>query len=96
LDIEAGEMVEKELDTLVSRRDIARRETEGERAREELWAESVRRHNARVGETRRLERLAYHEGQARRLSSTLEALIAHHGAEAERYRSNGHHEEESA
>jgi hypothetical protein len=59
---------------------------------EELWKESVRRYYARCGEEERLERLRYHEGQIRRLGATLEALIAHHEAEAEKYRENGHHE----
>jgi hypothetical protein len=67
---------------------------EGEQAREELWAGSVRDYHARQSDERRLERLHYHEGQARRLSNTLEALVAYHEAEAEKYR-NGHHEEES-
>jgi hypothetical protein len=62
--------------------------------REALWAASVRAHNARLEEDRRLELLHYHEGQARRLSNTLEALVAHHEAQAQKYR-NGH-EEESA
>jgi len=57
--------------------------------REDLYMESVRAFNTRQGETARLERLEYHEGQARRLSNTIESLVAHHLAEAARYR-NGH------
>ena len=81
-----GEMVEAELDAMIRRRDEKRRQTEGERLEEALWAESVRAYNARVGEDKRQARLEYHEGQARRLSSTLEALVAYHEAEAEKYR----------
>jgi hypothetical protein len=92
--VERGEMVEKELDTLITRRDTERRKTEGERHVEELWMESVRRYNARVGEQQRLARLEYHEGQARRLGSTLAALVRYHEAEAERYRDG--YEERSA
>jgi hypothetical protein len=91
VDITRGEMVEADLDRLIDKRDTERRKTEGERAREQLWVESVRRHNARLEDDRRLERLHYHEGQVRRLSSTLEALVAYHEAEAEKYR-NGHEE----
>ena len=66
-----------------------------EEEREELWRVSVAAYNVRMAEERRLERLEYHEGQAARLSNTLEALVRYHEAEAERYRTNGH-EEESA
>ncbi len=42
----AGEKAERDLDVLIAKRDKARRSDEAERAREELWQESVRRHNA--------------------------------------------------
>src|SRR5919202_4669797 len=47
LDIAKGEAVEYELDAIVRRRHDQRVQSEGERAREQLWAESVRRYNAR-------------------------------------------------
>ena len=81
-----GEMVESKLDAFIARSDEERRRTQGERDREALWEASVRAYQARCGEDRRLARLEYHEGQARRLSSTLEALVAYHEAEAEKYR----------
>jgi hypothetical protein len=84
-----GEMAESSIDAFISKRDKERRQTEGERAREELWKESVRAHNARCGDEQRLARLRYHEGQAIRLGRTLGALIRFNRAEAERYR-NGH------
>jgi hypothetical protein len=90
VDIAKGEATEKELDALIRRRHDQRVQTDGERAREALWQESVRRYNARLEADERLERLHYHEGQARRLSSTLEALVAYHRGEAEKYRQNGH------
>jgi hypothetical protein len=93
VDIAKGEMVEAELDAMIRRQDERRRQSEGERAAEALWVESVRRYNARCGEEERLERLEYHEGQIRRLSIPLEALIARHEAEAEKYRENGHTDE---
>jgi hypothetical protein len=90
VDISRSEQVETDLDRLIERRDTERRETEGERLEEELWQESVRRYNTRCGEEERQERLEYHEGQIRRLSITLEVLIARHEREAQKYRANGH------
>lgn len=87
-----GEMAESSIDAFIAKRDKQRRQTEGERAREKLWAQSVRAYNARCGEERRQELLEYHEGQAARLSNTLEALIRYHRAEAEKYR-NGQEEQ---
>ena len=92
MDISRSEQVETDLDRLIERRDTERRKSEGERAREQLWVESVRRYNARLQADERLERLHYHEGQIRRLSNTLGSLVAYHEAEAEKYR-NGHHKE---
>jgi hypothetical protein len=89
VNIAKGERVEGELDAFISKRDKERRQSEGERAREELWQKSVREHNARCGDEQRLARLRYHEGQAIRLGRTLGALIRFNRAEAERYR-NGH------
>jgi hypothetical protein len=70
-------------------------ELSAEQAREALWASSVRAHQRRIAEERRAELLAWHEGQAARLSNTLGTLIAYHQAEAARYR-NGHEEDVSA
>jgi hypothetical protein len=47
VDISRSEQVETDLDRLIERRDTERRKSEGERAAEELWQASVRRHNAR-------------------------------------------------
>ncbi len=98
MDITRGEQVEAELDAFISKRHEQRvaSEAEGEREREELWQASVRAHNARCGDEQRLERLRWHEGQARRLSNTLGSLVAYHEGEAEKYRQNGHDKERSA
>jgi hypothetical protein len=48
-----GEATEKELDAMI-RRHNQRVPSEGERVAEELWAESVRRYNARQEEEHRL------------------------------------------
>ena len=81
------------MDRLVEKRHEWRVVEEGERCVEDLWQVSVRRYQQRTGEARRLALLEYHEGQAARLSSTLGALVRYHEAEAEKYRENGHHEE---
>jgi hypothetical protein len=47
VDISRGEMVESDLDRLIERRDTERRKSEGERAREQLWVESVRCYHER-------------------------------------------------
>jgi hypothetical protein len=60
--------------------------TTADEKREELWRASVRAYHARRSDEKRLEYLAYHENQARRLSNTLGALVAYHRAEAEKYR----------
>jgi hypothetical protein len=83
-----GGATEKELDILITRRHNARVRDVGERAAEEMWAESERRH----AESRREVQAAL---QAARMSAVLEALIGHHQSEAEKYRENGHHEEDS-
>ncbi len=84
-----GEQVEHELDGLITRRHGARVAEEGHRPSEELWAASERTYFAHQAEEQRRERLAYHEGQAVRLSSTLADLVAFHKAEAEKYLPKG-------
>jgi ABC-type phosphonate transport system ATPase subunit len=83
-DIARGEAVEKELDVFVSRRDTKRRESEGERAVEELWQVSERLHDADRRESLRSAWCAFHRDQADRLRRNLAALVAHHEAEAEK------------
>ena len=53
-------------------------------AREEMWAESVRRHEARRREENRAEWCEYHRAAAERAKRTLEALIRDHEAAAQR------------
>jgi hypothetical protein len=90
-----GGAVEKEVDLMIRRRDDKRRETEGERRVRELWAESEARHADKRREENRLAWCTFHEDQAARHRAVLEALIGHHQAAAEKYRENGHHEEDS-
>jgi hypothetical protein len=85
-DIAAGESAERELDRFVSSRYEKRARSEGHRPSEELWAASERAYFARRESQSCLELLTFHEGQAARLSGALGALVAHHQAEAEKYR----------
>ena len=85
-DIATGEKVEHELDAFIRKRDKERRRTEGERPEEEAWKESVRRYEAaRDAHLPQEWPARYHIAQAVRYKATLEALVAHHEAEAEKY-----------
>jgi hypothetical protein len=92
VDISRSEQVETDLDRLIERRDTERRKSKGERVAEELWAESVRRYNARQ-ET--AHRAAWHEYEMR-LYRIHAGLAAEHLARAERLEASeaGHHEED--
>jgi hypothetical protein len=84
VDIARSEAVEADLDRLIERRS---RKGEVDRdEQEELWKASVARHNARRDEEMRAAWCEHHQGQAARLRTTLEALIAAHEEQAERYR----------
>jgi hypothetical protein len=54
VDLSRSEQVETDLDRLIEKLHDQRALSEGERAAEELWAESVRRYNARQEEEHRL------------------------------------------
>jgi hypothetical protein len=87
VDIARGEMVEKELNAM-----IERRSRKGEVDTDEYdpgYMESVRRYNARRREEMRAEWCEHHQGQAVRLRTTLEALIADHEQQAEKYLPKG-------
>lgn len=82
MDVAQGERAEAELDAFIERR--SRKGDVDPDEREELWKESVRRYTARRREEMRAAWCEHHQGQAARLRTTLEALIARHEAEAER------------
>ena len=82
-----GELVKKELDTL-----IERRSRKGDVDLDEIepgYVESVRRFNVRREQEMRAEWCEHHQGQAVRLRATLQALIEHHERETERYLPKG-------
>ena len=77
-----GEIVEAELDRLIARRSAKEPDPD---EREELWQRSVRAYNARRNEEMRAAWYEYHRGQAARHRAILEALIASHEEQAEKY-----------
>jgi hypothetical protein len=81
-DIAPGAQVDGELDRFIALRHEKRVAEEGERAQEEAWAESERKHAAKQRQQARLEWHLHHTDQAERLRNTLESLIAHHEEQA--------------
>ena len=86
MDVTRGEIVEAELDRLITKRHDRRGLEEVERPALEAWQESEIRYEARRSEEMRAAWCEHHQGQAARLRATLEALIADHEEQAERYR----------
>ena len=82
MDIARGELVEKELDQMIERR--SRRKDPEEES--ELWKASVGAYTAHKREEMRAAWCEHHQGQAARLRTALEELIANHEQQAERYR----------
>jgi hypothetical protein len=83
-DIASGAQVDGEIDAFIERRHQQRVKEEGERAQEAAWAESARKHAQAQRQQARLEWHLHHTEQAERRRTTLESLIAHHEAEAEK------------
>jgi hypothetical protein len=82
MDTARGEMVEKELDALITRRHDHRISSEDHKPSEEMYEESTRRYNARRREEMRAAWCEHHHGQAARLRAVLEPLIARHEEQA--------------
>jgi hypothetical protein len=82
MDVARRDAVEVELNRLIEKR--SPRETDRDE-RDELWKASVAAYNARRREENRLAWCEYHRGQAERHRAILEALIAVHQAQAEKY-----------
>jgi hypothetical protein len=75
---------EAQLERFITQRHERRVASEGERAAEEMWMESVDRFNERERRQIRAEWYGWHCDQAERHRRTLESLIAHHEDEAEK------------
>lgn len=76
-EIATGDRADAELDAFVSRRDKQRRETEGERAVEDLWQARERLDNARRRRELEAEWCGWHRSRAAlyaRMSAEHEAL----------------------
>ena len=82
MDVPKTRAVEGELDNFISRRHEKRIKEEGERPAEEMWAESERRHAARLREENRAAWCKYHHDQAARHRAILETLATYHEGEA--------------
>jgi hypothetical protein len=80
----SDEAAEAQLERFITQRHEKRVADEGERAAEEMYAESVRRYQEREMRQIRAEWYGWHCDQAERHRRTLEALISHHEGEAER------------
>jgi hypothetical protein len=82
VDITQGEMAEKQLDILITRRHDRRVADEGERPALEMWQESERRYHEHRREANRQAWASFHEDQAERHRRTLQDLVAHHETQA--------------
>jgi hypothetical protein len=85
LDVEHAERVEIELDAMIERRDLKRRELEGERRERELWAASAAKYNAHRQRELAQQWLAYHIARRRTHRYTFAILDRHHEQEIARY-----------
>jgi type II secretory ATPase GspE/PulE/Tfp pilus assembly ATPase PilB-like protein len=85
VDVARADAVDAELDRLVSKRASQDRRPDPDES-EELWKASVRAYTARRREEMKAAWCEHHQGQAARLRTALEALIADHEEQAERYR----------
>ena len=77
------DVADRELERMIERRSANAESDPDER--EDLWKESVRRYEALRRDENAAAWCEYHLGQARRLRANLEALIAGHEEQAERY-----------
>jgi hypothetical protein len=82
---EHSELIEGELDAMIGRRDLQRRESEGERRERELWGEPVAKYNARKQRELAQLWLDYHVASRRTHRRTFALLDALHAREIERY-----------
>jgi hypothetical protein len=82
VDTTHGELVEKELNIMSTRRHDRRVAEDGERRALEMWQESEGRYDERRREANRQAWASYHEGQAERHRRTLEDLITHQETQA--------------
>ena len=92
MDISRSEQVETDLDRLIEKRHEKRVQSEGERAAEELWQESVRRYHARQEADHRAAWCDYE----RRMRDLHWSLGDEHDRKLKKLENGHHHEEETA
>jgi hypothetical protein len=85
VDVARADTVDAELDRLISKRASQDRRPDPDE-QHELWMASVRTYNASRHEEMRAAWREYHQVQAARHRAVLEALIASHEEQAEKYR----------
>lgn len=78
MDLAPGELVEQSLDAFIAFR--AKQNGEGEREREEMYMESVRRYHGRRRDERLWERLRYHEEMLENHTRTFTEILERHRA----------------
>jgi hypothetical protein len=83
MDVARADTVDAEFGRLISKRASQDRRPDPDEI-EPSYVESVRRFNARREQEMRAAWCEHHQGQAARLRTTLEALIASHEEQAER------------
>ena len=87
-----GEMVESDLDRLITKRHDQHAAENGHRPSEELWAESERAFDARREAESREAWAAYHRSAAERIERTAAQIAAEHRVRAEMLLPNGREE----
>jgi hypothetical protein len=85
VDVACADTVDAELDRLISKRASQDRPPHADE-QEGVWKASVARYTARRREKMWAAWCEHHQGQAARLRTAVEALIACHEEHAERYR----------
>ncbi len=84
MDVARADTVDRDLERLLCTR-ASEDTTPDPTVLEASYVESVRLFNARRRDLNRAAWVNYHQDQARRHRCVLEALVAHHKAEAEKY-----------
>jgi hypothetical protein len=82
VDVTRGEIIESELDRLITKRHDRRVAEEGERPALEAWQESEMRYEANRWQAIQAAWYVFHMDQAERHRRTLEGLVALHEAAA--------------
>ena len=83
--VSRSEQVESDLDRLITKRHDQRATEGAHKPSEDLWAESVRRHNLKLERDELIARYLYHRAHRGRIGRMASGLMAEHDAAAEHY-----------